>query len=160
MITMAIDGATKSSGVAIFDDNKLIHYQCIQATDSSVYNRISKMANQIKTLCEKYNPTDIIIQEVLPEDVKHNQVVYKALIYLQAELVLTLYKKWPNINFCTASHWRAQVGMKTGRGIKRENLKKASIELVKNTFNMQVNDDVSDAICIGMAYIKQNRSAF
>ena len=50
--------------------------------------------------------------------------------------------------------------MKTGRGIKRENLKKASIELVKNTFNMQVNDDVSDAICIGMAYIKQNRSAF
>ena len=160
MITLAIDGSTHSSGIAVFDQGKLIQYKCINSDDPIVFNRIQQMVNEIKKICIQYNPTDIIMQDVLPEDVKRNQSTFKALIYLQALVVLELYKNNFKVNFYTASHWRAQVGIKVGSGIKRNELKKASIKLVKNIYNIDVNDDISDAICLGIAYIKQNRKPF
>lgn len=162
MITLAIDGSTKNTGIAIFKQTELIHYECITATDSNPYKRIWKMVNKIKEIYNQYNPTDIIMEDVLPQDVKHNQKVYKALIYLQALIVLELYQQnnFVQVNFTTASHWRSLCGIKIGRGIKRENLKQASQNLIKKIYNIQVNDDISDAICIGMAYVQQNRSAF
>lgn len=159
-IILSIDASTKSTGIAIFQQNKLIKYKCINCNDSNTYKRIEKMTEQIKKIYNQYKPINIIMEDVLPEDVKHNQTVFKALIYLQASIVLSLYKLGGIVNLCTASHWRAQVGIHTGRGIKREVLKNASKELVKNIYKVDVNDDISDAICIGIAYITQNKSAF
>ena len=160
MKVLSIDASTKSSGIAIFEENKLIHYECIQATESNTYLRIFKMVSKIRQLYDQYLPTHIIMEDVLPQDVKHNQNVYKALIYLQSAIVLELYKSKAQVDFYTASHWRSLVGIKTGRGIKRQTLKKASIDLVKKKYNLIVNDDISDAICLGMAYLQQHRSAF
>ena len=58
------------------------------------------------------------------------------------------------MNLYTASHWRSQVGIKIGRGIKRDQLKTASKKIVKAIYNIDVNDDISDSICLGIAYIK------
>lgn len=160
MITLSIDASTKSTGIAIFKEGKLIHYECINCNRTDTYSRIETMVNRIRQLCNQYNPTDIIMEDILPQDVKRNQAVYKALIYLQAAIVLQLHKINLIVNFYTASHWRAQVGIHTGRGIKRETLKAASQKLVKNIYNIDVNDDISDAICIGIAYIKEHKSAF
>lgn len=160
MITLAIDGSTKSTGIAIFNQGKLIHYECITASNTDTYKRIEKMIDRIKQLYNQYKPTDIVMQDILPQDVKHNQNVFKALIYLQAGIVLQLHKSGFNVTLYTASHWRAQVGIKTGSGIKRQQLKQASQKLIKNIYNIDINDDVSDAICLGIAYIKQHKSAF
>lgn len=161
MITMSIDASTHSSGVAIFKENKLVHYQCIQANDNKSFTRIWKMVERIRQLYLQYEPTDIVMQDVLPQDVKNNQQVFKALIYLQAAVVLQLDRLGaPNVNLIVASHWRAQCGIKTGRGIKRQELKKASIKLIKQIYNIDVNDDISDSICIGIAYLSEHRSAF
>ena len=160
MITLAIDGSTKSTGIAIFNQGKLIHYECITASAYDVNKRIEKMINRIRQLYDQYKPTDIVMQDVLPQDVKHNQNIFKALIYLQAGIVLQLHKSGANAILYTASHWRAQVGIKTGPGIKRQKLKQASQKLVKSIYNIDINDDVSDAICLGIAYIKQHKSAF
>ena len=162
MKVLAIDASSKSTGIAIFQDEKLIHYQCITAIDGDSFKRIIKMKNRILELYKKYKPTNIIMEDVLPQDVKHNQTVYRILIYLQAMIVLSLYQTYSlqNIQFYTASHWRRICGIKTGRGIKRDSLKKASMELVKNQYGIKVNDDISDAICLGLAYVKQHASAF
>ena len=42
--------------------------------------------------------------------------------------------------------------MRQGRGIKRDNLKNQDIEYVKNQYNIIVNDDEADAICLFDAY--------
>lgn len=160
MKILAIDASTKSTGIAIFQNNKLVYYKCLIATQNNVLDRIETMTKKIKQIYKKYKPTHIIMEEVLPEDVKHNQNVYKALIYLQASIVLELHKNGIDTNFYTASHWRAQVGIHLGRGIKREELKSASKKLVEQIYNIKTNDDISDAICLGIAYIKQHRSAF
>lgn len=159
MRTLAIDASTKSSGIAIFDQGKLIHYQCI-IKQGETLTRVKKMAEAIAGVCIKYHPSDVVMEQVLPEDVKHNQSVYKALIYLQAAIALQLHQIGYSINFYTASHWRSVCGIKVGRGIKREELKAASQMLVKQIYKIDVNDDISDAICLGIAYLKQHRSAF
>lgn len=162
MKVLAIDASSKSTGIAIFQDEKLIHYQCIIATDGDSFKRIVKMKNRILEIYKKYKPTNIVMEDILPQDVKHNQSVYKVLIYLQAMIVLSLYQTYSlqNVQFYASSHWRRICGIKTGRGIKRETLKKASMQLVKNQYGLKVNDDISDAICLGLAYVKQHASAF
>lgn len=160
MKTLAIDASSKSSGIAIFEEGKLIHYECITKTSADSLKRIKEMAERIRQVYDQFQPTNIIMQDILPQDVKHNQNVYKVLIYLQAAVVLSLHQTGAVVQFTTASHWRSICGIKTGPGIKRDSLKLASKYLVKNIYNIDVNDDISDAICIGMAYIIQHRSAF
>lgn len=160
MKTLAIDASSKSSGIAIFEEGKLIHYECIIKTSADSLKRIEEMAKRIRQVYDQFQPTNIIMQDILPQDVKHNQNAYKVLIYLQAAVVLSLHQTGAVVQFTTASHWRSICGIKTGPGIKRDSLKLASKHLVKNIYNIDVNDDISDAICIGMAYIIQHRSAF
>ena len=156
MTILSIDASTKSSGCAIFEENKLIHYECITASGSDK----QKMNNRIKELVNQYHPTVAVMEDVMPQDVKHNQAVYKALIYLQAIIVMTLYDLGIETTLYTASHWRSVVGIHTGRGIKRDELKQVSINLVKQKYNITVNDDQADGINIGLAYYMQNATAF
>lgn len=159
---MSIDASTKSTGIAIFNENKLIKYYCISKDSScDVFQRILYMTQQIEKIYLQYKPNNIIMEDVLPEDVKHNQNVFKALIYLQASIVLMFSKRRQLVDFFVASHWRKICGIKTGK-TKRDQLKKASQNLVKSIYNIDVNNDISDAICIGIAYIIENKqkSAF
>ena len=160
MKTLAIDASTKSSGIAIFQQGKLIHYECLIENDRNVYKRIKNMSSKIVEICKKYNPTDIVMEEVLPQDVKQNQSVYKALIYLQGRVITDLGIQGHKVNLYVSGHWRKLCGIQTGPGIKREILKANSQRLVRMVYGINVNDDISDAICLGIAYIKQHKSAF
>ena len=54
--------------------------------------------------------------------------------------------------FIQASSWRSSIGIHTGRGIKRDQLKQEDIKYVKNKYSIDANDDVCDAICLMDAY--------
>lgn len=51
------------------------------------------------------------------------------------------------------SQWRKVLGFKQGR-VTRENLKQQAIDLVRDTYNLSVQTDEADALCIAMAYLK------
>ena len=76
-------------------------------------------------------------------------------MYLQAALVFFMHDNYPKvkIEYLYPSEWRSRCGLHTGRGIKREELKKADIAFVKKVYNIEVNDDIADAIGIGYAYL-------
>ena len=152
MKVLALDLSTKSTGWAVFDGVDLIDKGCVTATSPNVLNRISKIIEALKEIYNKYLPQKVIVEEVLPDDVKHNQSVYKALMYLQAAVALEFNKYGKTLEFYTASEWRSKCGIRTGRGIKRDTLKAADIKFVKDNYNLNVNDDVADAVCIGHAY--------
>ena len=75
-------------------------------------------------------------------------------MWLQATIVMMAYEINPKIeyDFIGASTWRAALKIKQGRGIKRNDLKPQDIQYVKNKYNIIVNDDEADAICIFDAY--------
>lgn len=156
MKILTLDLSTKSSGYCIGQDQIIQQHGCITANQKDVEKRIIKMRNQIKKIIEKYNPKKIIMQEVRPE---YNSRTNKVLMWLQAAIVIASYEIDPKIQcqFVGASEWRAAIKIKQGRGIKRDQLKPRDIEYVKNKYNIIVNDDEADAICIFDAYCnKQN----
>lgn len=73
-----------------------------------------------------------------------------------------LFDKYPDIKieYIYPSQWRKNCGIKTGRGIKRDSLKKADIDFVKQRYNLSVNDDIADAICIAHGYLDLENEGF
>ena len=154
MRILALDASTKSTGVALFDGNKLIKYDCFTATSSDLIKRIQKIISHLNTFLSENEIDKIILEEVRPET-GTNLNTYRALMWLQAAINFLIHENYSTvkIEYVYPSSWRAACGIKNGRGIKREELKQADIMFVKNIYNITVNDDIADAICIGHAQV-------
>ena len=78
-------------------------------------------------------------------------------MWLQAVMVVAAYEINPKIQceFIGASEWRAALKIKQGRGVKSEALKPQDIQYVQKKYNIKVNDDQADAICIFDAYYQK-----
>ena len=119
------------------------------------------MTDGIAEILNKYSITKIIVEEVRPEGGYGvgNTKTHRALMWLQAATAFLIHDKYSNIEieYIYPSSWRASLGIKNGRGIKRASLKEQDIEYVKEKYNISVNDDTADAICIGLSqYQKQD----
>ena len=160
MTVLSLDLSTKSSGWAIYQDSKLIDSGYITATSTNVYNRIQKITSELELIVKKYNPTKVYSEQPEPASVGNNMDVYRKLTFMHGDVCIMLNHYQLRMELCTSSHWRSLVGIKTGRGIKRDSLKPKDIAKVKQIFNKTCNDDQADAILIGLAYVKQNGCAF
>lgn len=154
MRILAIDASTKSTGWAVFEDKNLKEYGCITASSTDLVKRIYKMTEQLKEIITNNNITLIVMEEVRPEQGLQNIKTHKALMYLQAAIIFLQHDNFPNIEikYVYPNEWRKVCGIKTGSGVRRESLKPKDIAFVKNKYNIDVNDDIADAIGIGYAY--------
>lgn len=157
MKILTLDLSTKSSGYCVGQNEIIQQHGCITASEKDVEKRIIKMRNQISKIIQKHNPKKIIMQQVRPE---YNSRTNKVLMWLQAAIVIASYEISPKIQcqFVGASEWRAAIKIKQGRGIKRNQLKPQDIQYVKNKYNITVNDDQADAICIFDAYCNKENN--
>ena len=155
MTILSLDLSTKSTGWAIFRDTMLIDSGCIASSSTDLLKRINIMIDGLRTIVEKYQPDKIVAEEVRPENGGvQNIKTHRALMWLQGGVALMLYdyNKKLEMELIYPSSWRAAIGIKTGRGIKRTTLKEKDIQFVKENYNLDVNDDEADAICIGYSY--------
>lgn len=160
MVILALDISTKSTGIAVFKDEQLIHYQCASGASTNVFNRIQKITKQIQqNVVQRFSPDVVVIELPLPADVEHNMATYRKLTFAHGiiGLMLNKYKLKYDAEY-TSSEWRSAVEIKTGAGIKRNPLKAKDIQKVKELYNITVNDDIADAILIGLAYIKKSKT--
>lgn len=160
MNILALDLSSKSSGYAIFKNDELIFHGCITSSSTDVIKRIEIMRDGIKNILTEHSDiSTLIIEEVRPEGGfgVGNQHTHKILMYLQAAIEFLIHDNFPSvkIEYVYPSSWRASLGIKNGRGVKRNSLKEADIAFVKNKYGIEVNDDEADAICIGLAYFSE-----
>jgi Holliday junction resolvasome RuvABC endonuclease subunit len=157
MKILSLDASTKSSGYAIFNEQKLESYGCITASSTDLIKRINKMITELEQILIKEKVDKIILEEVRPEQGLQNIKTHKALMYLQAAIAFLIHERFNTIEveYTYPNEWRAACGIHTGRGVKRETLKSADIKFVKENFGITVNDDEADAIGIGYAYVNK-----
>ena len=161
MKLLSLDLSTKSTGYAVFEDDVLVDYGCIKASSTDVINRIQKIIKEINNVLLKHsNIEKIIVEEVRPENGQYgvgNLRTHKVLMWLQAALEFIIHDNFSSISieYLYPSEWRKVCGIQTGRGIVREKLKQADIAFVKKVYNIEVNDDIADAIGIGHSYINK-----
>jgi Holliday junction resolvasome RuvABC endonuclease subunit len=130
MNILSLDLSSKSSGWCVGDGEKIIDYGCITSSSTSNIKRIIIMRDNIVEIIKKYNIEQITIEEVRTD--YKNAHTYKILTWLQGVIAIAVYEINPKIEitYIQPSSWRSKIGIHTGRGIKREELKKADIDYV------------------------------
>lgn len=157
MKIMGIDSSSQKSGIAIFDGS-LTHYELVDCAYMHDYDdRFPKMIHQIRKLIEHFSPDIVYIEDTWEKSSAFNNIAtVKKLSYIVGGIRCICAEYGIPCNLIYPSEWRKTIGMKTGK-LKREELKCLSIDYVAKKFGINVNDDVSDAICIAEAgYIINN----
>ena len=151
MKILSLDLSTKSTGWCIGQNQSIISHGCITASSKDVIKRIIKMRDELSKIIKDNKIQKIIMQQVRLQLSSHTS---KILMWLQGIITMTTYEINPKIewDFIGPSTWRAALKIKQGPGIKRNDLKSQDIQYVKNKYNIIVNDDEADAICIFDAY--------
>lgn len=160
MKLLALDCSTKATGLAIFNNKQLLGCSLITASSTDLIKRIHKMVDTIDELISSAEIDTVVMEEVIPDHAK-NTNTFKALMYLQAAIVIMIHDKHPRVQLelTYPGSWRSTCGIKTGRGVKRETLKEADIRFANTTYNLNItSDDTADAICIGHAFLNPNHS--
>lgn len=149
---VALDTSTNKSGCSLFIDGELKDYRLLDMSSVKDTNkRINEMAKALMGLLREWNPAIVYIE--IPQghlNIRLTQMLSELLGIVRGHcLTNDIYYEEMN-----PSVWRKYVGLPQGKK-KRAELKVMSVEFVKNTYGIDVNDDVADSICIGTAMIKK-----
>lgn len=118
-------------------------------TDSEL--RLKDMAQHIWQLLETNRPDIIVIEKLnVGRNLQATRLLSKIIGVVYCYSILN-----PDVFYfeIQPSQWRKQLGMQSSKR-KRDEYKQLSIQFIKEHFNIEVTDDVSDAICAGIGYIK------
>lgn len=151
MLVVGIDGSTNLSGVAVMKDGELKYHTLIDLhKEKDTMKRIREMLLKICEILDQYNIDAIYMEKAFS---KQNVDTTMKLANLAGGIML--YCAQNDIDFVhpEPSVWRKAIGIEQGKGVKRDILKAEAIAAVKNEYDIDVNDDVAEAVLIA-------RSAF
>lgn len=154
MKVLGLDLSTTSTGYCVYDNekvnygyiqypkNKILTYGVIKPSKKQdAIDRIIYIEKEIKELIIAKEVEYVCIEELSS---MRGASTTKVLATLQGHLEVELRKKEMLVTKCRPSEWRkCKV-----KGRTRQELKSSAIEYIKNKYNLEVNDDEADAICI------------
>lgn len=151
---LALDSSTTSTGYSVFENDSLVSYGVIDLKSiENTEKRITKMINSIYALCTDVKP-DVVVTE-LTVVVRNAQAQRNLTIILGAVFGFCCAH---NIRYSSLrpTEWRKLISEEK-KPRKREELKIWSKRKVEELFDVRkINDDISDAILLGLAYIRKN----
>jgi Holliday junction resolvasome RuvABC endonuclease subunit len=152
MKLIAIDGSTKKTGIAIFQDKKYVtHLLFDYSKDNTMDSRFLSMSKALWDSLEEFQPDVIYI-----EDTYAARDMRTVAFLNRFQGVVYAWCMNHNCRFETIrpTAWRKLLGFQQGKQIKRPQLKQQAIEYVSEHYQIKVTDDEADAICIADAACK------
>lgn len=164
MRLLALDQASRVTGVAIFDDDKLVKYGTFEIkSNQELGKRLTQFLENLDKLYAAYHFDAVAYEDIQLQ--MGNVETYKKLAYIQAMILFWCEKHEKNLYCLSPSHWRKvlkdKYGMSWGR--KRAEQKQTAIDFIQEHYEKEVDSDTADAICIGCAAnieINKTESAF
>ena len=147
---ISIDPSTKASGVATFDDAKLVDYQLFKQNDNDAEIRIHQMGADLLSYLKKQKPDIIYIEH--PQGHGSNVKLVAMICELLGIVRAYAIEKKIEYKEVTPSVWRKYCGFNQGKK-KRAELKQMSIDYVKKYYDVELSEDECDAVCIGTGVI-------
>jgi Holliday junction resolvasome RuvABC endonuclease subunit len=164
MRLLALDQASRVTGVAIFNDDKLVKYGTFEIkSNQELGKRLTQFLENLDKLYAAYHFDAVAYEDIQLQ--MGNVETYKKLAYIQAMILFWCEKHEKNLYCLSPSHWRKvlkdKYGMSWGR--KRAEQKQTAIDFIQEHYKKEVDSDTADAICIGCAAnieINKTESAF
>lgn len=144
MVIIGLDQASLSSGWSVFNGKDLIDYgNFVISKTIPEPERLVKIREWTIEMIDKWHPDIIAVEEISTHHNMHTTVV---LGHVQGVIIETCEELGVTFQTCHVGSWRKINGV---QGKKREELKKSMQEIVKRKYDLDVNDDIADAIGIG-----------
>ena len=151
---VSIDSSTNKTGMALFVDGKLSDYHLIDKhTIKDAEERMNQMCLEILQTLKIWKPKSCRIEH--PQGQGKNVLAVGMLCEIIGAVRIYCLLNKCDFSEVTPSVWRKHLGIDQGLKVKREQLKQQAIDRVKEYFSIDVNDDLADAICIGISMIKE-----
>lgn len=142
---LALDQASKISGWAILDNKELIKYGIFEADNLDEVPRFNQIKQWLVSMITNIQP-DMIGLEGIQYQENMGVTTFQTLARLQGILMETCYELKIPFMICPTNTWRAHCQVK---GRTRMDKKHSMQSLVKQWFDITVQDDIADAIGIG-----------
>lgn len=154
-VLMAVDESISSTGVAIFETGELVTTYHIPTTAKPrTEQRYAEIADSFLEIINKHHPNIFVAEDVYQDN---SILSFKYNLFLQGLLFGMGYVTNKKDRFWFASYyppeWRKVLGILNNG--KRKEMKERDIAYVKQKYGVDYQEDVADAICIGLAYIKE-----
>lgn len=144
---LAIDQSSRQNGFAVFDNKKLVAYGQYESTKNSAIERMVDLCEWLTSLVYKYQPDMVGF-----EDTQYNphtgagHEVFRLLSQVMGAMIYIVAKEGIEVETVKVPTWRGHCKIK---GRVRAEQKKSAQQRVKEWYDISVNDDESDAICMG-----------
>ena len=143
---IGFDQATKHFGISIFDDGYLVYYDCVDFNDTNTEVRLAKISKFVDSVCKQWRPDFVIFEDIQLQGGTAGFTTFKTLAELLGIVIAAL-----NINevahMCVSNKvWQSKYMI---AGKDRATQKSNVIKKVKMLFDINVSDDIADAILIG-----------
>ena len=154
---LALDQASRTSGYAVFQEDRLVASGVFTFDDEDFSLRLVKIRNKVISLVEQYNVNKILLEDIQLQGQTNNVTTYKALAEVLGVLEELSRERNISHELVHSQSWKSTLGI---RGRDRATQKRNAQAFVAETYNIKVSQDQSDAICIGTHYVRSNKSAF
>lgn len=140
---IALDNATQNMGVSVFDDGELVYYSLIKFTGPIFEDRLEKIFRTvIEVFIDNWQADFIVFEDI---QFQNNYQTYKKLAMLLGLLVIAAKVRDIKYEIVAPSSWRSHYQI-TGQ---RQSAKLRAINLIKQMYNVDVVDDIAEAILLG-----------
>ena len=162
-VVISLDQALHISGWCIFKNKKISKFGHWEIPGNKpIEQRLNLVIQNLNELYNKFNFEEIAFEDI---QYQNNAETYKKLSFVQATIIIWCYNNNIKFSILSPSHWRSILKQEYGVtfGKKRVDQKKASVEFIKDKFNIEPTEDEADSICLGLAYMlekEKNQSAF
>jgi Holliday junction resolvasome RuvABC endonuclease subunit len=150
---LALDNATEKMGLSIYDNGKLVYYHLL-VFSGNFDSRITKIFDVVtKVMIQEWKPDYIVMEDI---QYQNNYQTYKKLAMLLGVLTVAAKSAGLDYRIIAPVQWRSHYQISG----KRDDIKAKAVKLVNTMYNINVIDDVAEAILIGhyIADIKYQES--
>lgn len=150
MRIVAMDQSTRCSGYSVFEDGQYVTSGLIDMNKSKLNTeeRSFEMAKELWKVIKKYKPEHLILEDTQKQNNVKTVVV---LARLQGMVIGYAEAHKVDTHIVQPSRWRAALSFTQGPKVKREELKRQSLNYVKENFGLDLIEDEAEAVAIGAA---------
>ena len=155
-VIMAVDESISATGVAIFYGNELKEtYEIKTSPKQDILSRFDHIYDELTAIADRHQVTVFVAEGVYESHTPKSILSFLYNRFIQG-MLFAMHKTKENSLYALyyPSEWRSILGISGNDN--RKNSKAADIAYVKDTLGIEVtSDNVADAICIGLAYIRE-----
>lgn len=153
---LALDQASKTTGWAVYKDNKLVEFGHFTFEDVDIGVRLNKIRDKVAELIMDYDIDFVAFEDIYMDGQRVNNVqTFKVL----AEVFGVIYELITDLEIeheaVLAGTWKSTLGIK---GADRPAQKRNAQKWVITNYEAKPTQDECDAICIGAHILKKNEN--